>query len=361
MEAEEAEEVQEQEAEEAEVVEVVEVAGGRGGRGFRISCSHFAPQQLQVVPLPRVPFAHLTGIGRPMPSESPWFDDLMGTPAWIIMQDSLQAERVPGASWQNLLAVHTSCCCAPGKSTNRPVESLEAAGLRFPVTDTGTGKARVTLILPELFPEMRFGATSSWHDLEPEKQVPHKKAKEELCFDILTFAMLMAPHLVRIHPNSVKEGAVSIAKLRSLGESTTMSEGPALRWQTRLKLYPPAPELTSPKSGASGSGAAGNSGDGGGTGAGSSGDGGGAGATSRSPISGATREENEAQAEALICLHYGVSPQWLNPSKLKRPVFSGLADLLPKKSLRRFLEARPNLFVTRSIAGSNAWEFQRIA
>ena len=56
LEAEEAEEVQEQEAEEAEVVEVVEVAGGRGGRGFRIPCSHFAPQQLQLVPLPRVHF-----------------------------------------------------------------------------------------------------------------------------------------------------------------------------------------------------------------------------------------------------------------------------------------------------------------
>ena len=95
--------------------------------------------------------------------------------------------------------------------------------------------------------------------------------------------------------------------------------------------------------------------------AGSSGDGGGTRAANRSPIPGATREQHEAEAEALICHYYGVSPKWLNPSKLTRPVFEGLKALLPKRSFRRFLEARPKLFVTRNIAGSNAWEFQRIA
>ena len=308
--------------------------------------SRFAPHQLQFVPLPRVRLRTPHRHREATPSQSPWFDELMGTPAWVMMQEALQAQKVPGASWQNLLAVHTSTCCAPGKMACQ-IESLEDAGLRDPVTDSGTGKVHVRLVIPELFPEMRFGATSSWHYPEPQERVPHKKAKEEVCFDTLTFAMVMAPHLVRIHPNSVKDGTASINKLRSLAECITMAEGTLLRWQTRLKLYPKTSELASPISGASGSGAAGSSASGS--------------AANRSPISGATREENEAQAEALICLHYGVSPTWLDPSKLKRPVFMGLKDLLPQRSLRRFLQARPNLFVTQTIAGSNAWKFQRIA
>ena len=283
-----------------------------------------------------------------MPSQSPWFEGLEGTPAWMMMQEALQKAKVPGASWQNLLAVHTSTCCSPGKE-DRMVSSLEEAGLNRPVTDIGTNKVLVQLVIPELFPDMRFGAHSGWHDPEPQRRVPHFKAKEEVCFDTLTFALLMAPHLVRIHPNSVKEAAVSIAKLRSLGECTMMADGVAKRWQALLKTLPPTVELVSPKSGASSSGAIGS----GGAGAGA---GGGAGGPPEP-----THEEKEAQAQALICAHYAAGPQWLNPSHLKRPVFTGLKELLPKRSLRPFLEARPTLFATRTVDGSKAWEFQRIA
>ena len=307
-------------------------------------CSHLAPEQF--FPRPVCVFAQPHRHREAMPSESPWFDELMGTPAWIMMQSALRKAKVPTASWQNLLAVHTSTCCAPGKEV-RQVPSLEAAGLNRPVTDIGTGKVCVRLDIPELFPDMTFGANSAWHDPDTQAKVPHRAAKEELCLDTLTFALLLAPHMVRIHPNSVLEGTVSIAKLRSLGECTEITGDILSRWQARLKTYPPAVELTSPISGASSSGAGGSSGSGG--------------AAQVPVVPQATREEQEAQAEALIRAHYAVSDKWLSPSRLKQPVYTGLKDLLPKKSLRRFLEARPNLFTTRNVDGSKAWEFQRIA
>ena len=97
-----------------------------------------------------------------MPAKSPWFRGLQGSSGWEDMQKLLQEEKSLTASWQNLLAVHTSTCCAPGKE-ERLVPSLEAAGLKDPVIDSGTGQMSVALILNNLFPELDFGVQSSWH------------------------------------------------------------------------------------------------------------------------------------------------------------------------------------------------------
>lgn len=272
-----------------------------------------------------------------MPSSSPWLDDLIGSPGWFMMQECLKEQKVPAATWQNLLAVHTSTCCAPGKAT-RLVPSLEEAGLRTPVTDPGTGKMHVTLVIEELFPEMKFGAHSSWHD-------DHASAKEEVCFDILTFALLLAPHMVRIHPNSVKDGEVSIAKVRSLGECMVMTNEVLEAWQKRLLAFPRAPQLMpvprnqpSPTSGGAGSGGA---------------------AASSPPISAKNRAENEAQAEALILAHYA-GGAWHNPSCLNQAVFRGLERLLPKGKLRSFLRARVHIFEIRETGVGRNWEFRCI-
>jgi len=265
-----------------------------------------------------------------MAAKSPWFRGLQGSSGWEDMQNLLQAEKAFGATWQNLLAVHTSTCCAPGKE-ERLVPSLEDAGLKNPDIDKQTGQMSVSLIVDKLFPELTFGVESSWH-------YDHVSAKEEVCKDTLTFALILAPHLVRMHPNSVKHGEESITQLRELGASLQCLDNDLAEWQNKLKLLPPAPQLfsckklqTSPTTGATAS------------------------------ASGTrTTKDSEAEAEALIFAHYEPSQDdWVNPSHLKKPVYSGLAALLPKGSLRRFLQARPDHFEVRDTGVGKNWEFKR--
>ena len=256
-----------------------------------------------------------------MPSTSPWFRGLQGTPGWEMMQECLKAEKVPGATWQNLLAVHTSTCCAPGKE-ERLTPSLEVAGLKDPVTDTATGQMSVALIVKNLFPELEFGVKSSWH-------YDHVSAKEEVCKDTLTFALILAPHLVWMHPNSVKDGENSITKLRELGASMQCMDNDLAQWQNKLKDCPPAPKLF-PRT-----------------------------KLQTSPTTTATASASEAKAEALILAHYEPSTDWLNPSNLKKPVYTGLAELIPKGTLRRFLTARPAHFEVRDTGVGRNWEFRR--
>jgi hypothetical protein len=110
------------------------------------------------------------------------------------------------------------------------------------------------------------------------------------------------------------------------------------QWQGRLRRQGPAPVLV-PKSSPSSGGTAASSG---------------AAATSSS----AGNEENEKQAEALLIK--GVSKgQWQHPSNIKgKPVYLGLGGLLQKRTLRRFLEARPQLFEVRDTGIGKNWEFR---
>ena len=275
-----------------------------------------------------------------MPSTSPWLESVMGTTAWQMMQTKLSREKARGATWQNLLAVHTSTCCQPGKAVHLVASSLEEAGLLYPITDPGTGKVQVKLRIPEFFPNLNFGANSSWQD-------DHEDAKQEVCLDTLTFGLLLAPHLVAMHPCSVKEGETSIARIREIGDCVMFSDQILEAWQGHLKRHPPTPQLfprptiRSPPLGAAENQAQTQED-----------------ATATSPPSGLA--ENEAQAVALIQAHYPISLQWLDPSRLNRPVFEGLSELRPRKSLRRFLASLPELFEVDQRDG-HQWVFRRIA
>ena len=95
------------------------------------------------------------------------------TPAWLQMQDAMEQEEK--AFWQQVLAVHTSTCAqrykAPGK-----VESLEEAGLRYPLTNPGSGKIAVRLKIPALIGgHFDWDYTSEWHD-------SLRQAKKAACF-----------------------------------------------------------------------------------------------------------------------------------------------------------------------------------
>ena len=293
-----------------------------------------------------------------MPSTGPLLQDLVGSPGWDVVQEALKAEK--GATWQQVLAVHTSTCCQNGKKGGL-VTSLLAAGLDTPLTDPGSGQVAVTLRLPELFvgSGSPWEVTSSWHDRLTD-------ATEEVCLDTLTFLLLVAPQALQLHPNSLKQGDISIAKVRSLAENISFfPQGSQLeQLQTWCRSLPHAPQLGNPSPVTGGGGASsGFAGSGGGASSGAATSSGGwalavvAAGSGGSPTTGASREEKEAQAQALLLTHYGQSDTWQHPSKLKRPVFMGLNNLLPKKTLRRFLEARPTFFETRNTGGKD-WEFR---
>ena len=264
-----------------------------------------------------------------MPASSPMIpEDIRGSPGCIMMQDKLKAVKVKGASWQNLLAVHTSSCCAPGKK-DRLVASLEDAGLRTTVTDPGTGRLAVTMIIPGLFPGLKFGITSDWH-------YDHQSAKEEVCFDTLTFMLLLAPHMVWIHPNSVMGGQETIQELRKLGACIYLG-GDLAKWQEHLLQQDPAPVLV-PKSSPSSGGTAASSG-----------------AAAASSSGGASKEENERQAEALLLKH--VTRGTLAAS-VQNQGFSGvfgLEGLAPERDASPFLGGSP-----RSLRGSGHGDRQEL-
>ena len=136
----------------------------------------------------------------------------------------------------------------------------------------------------------------------------------------------------------MKDGEDSITKLRELGASMQCLDKDLAQWQNKLKQCPPAPQLfpckklqTSPTTGAAASAS-------------------GTRAT----------QDSEAKAEALIFAHYEPSQDWLNPSNLKKPVYSGLAELLPKGTLKRFLKARPDHFEVRDTGVGRNLEFRRM-
>ena len=128
------------------------------------------------------------------------------TPGWLQMRDAMKREKK--ATWQQILAFHTwPTVCQPHKASGL-VESLEEAGLRHPLTDPGSGMITVQLIFPKLFiVEIDWDYTSAWHD-------SHAQAKEAACFDTLCTFLMLAPHLVRLHPNSLKRGSYSVKTLR---------------------------------------------------------------------------------------------------------------------------------------------------
>jgi hypothetical protein len=186
------------------------------------------------------------------------------------------------------------------------------------------------MIIPNLFPGFPYGIASGWHD-------DHPSAKEEVCFDTLTFMLLLAPHMVWMHPNSVNEGQKAIDQLREKGGRMQMV-GRLGDWQETLRWQAAAPVLV-PKSSPSSGGTAASS-------------------VAAATSSSAGNEEKEKQAEALLikCVSKG---QWQHLSNIKgKTVYLGLANLLPKRTLRRFLEARPQLVEVRDTGIGKNWEFR---
>ena len=154
-------------------------------------------------------------------------NDLKTHPVWTQMQNAMEAEKK--ATWQQILAVHTSTCCTPKR--------LEPACLRNPLTDPGSGKTAVTLTILGMHDGLvDWTCTSEWHD-------SHAEAKEAACFDTLCSLLLLGPHLVSLHPNSLRNHHSSVRKLRAVASSGRLPGLAILGVQEVLAALPAVREL----------------------------------------------------------------------------------------------------------------------
>ena len=257
-------------------------------------------------------------------------EGIKDTPGWNQMRDAMQREKK--ATWQQILAFHTSTCCQPHKAPGL-VESLEEAGLRYPLTDPGSGKIAVRLIIPELFfvdnQAHDWDYTSEWHD-------SHEQAKEAACFDTLCTFLMLAPHLVRFYPNSLKRGSYSVKTLRAWGNFVPVTATTAAGYKADFATLPavPNPEIVAdPKAAETAEAKA---------------------AAAAAPAAPASPYE---QVEALL-RHWYQGKGWKHPSRLQAPVRQQLEKLLKKKTLKKTLQAHPDTFQIEDIPNSNEWKFQ---
>ena len=269
------------------------------------------------------------------------------TPGWLQMRDAMKREKK--ATWQQILAFHTSPCCQPHKAPGL-VESVEEAGLPYPFTDPGSGKIAMRLIIPKLFiVEFDWDYTSAWHD-------SHAQAKEAACFDTLCTFLMLAPHLVRLNPNSLMRGSDSVSALRAMGNNVPVIDTTAACYKADFATLPAVPEIVadpkgSPNPGASAPGTA----------------------SSRAASEPATKSYYAApaaaaaaapaapaspyeQVEALL-RHWYQGKGWKHPSRLQAPVRQQLNNLLQKGMLKRTLQARPDKFQIWDIPKTKQWEF----
>ena len=261
-------------------------------------------------------------------------EGIKDTPGWLQMRDAMQREKK--ATWQQILAFHTSTCCQPHKAPGL-VESLEEAGLRYPLTDPVSGKIAVRLSIPQLF-IVDWDYTSEWHD-------SHAQAKEAACFNTLCTFLMLAPHLVRLHPNSLKRGSYSVIALRAMGNTVPVTDTTAAFYKAELATLPAVPLIVadpqgSPNPGASAPGTASSRGA--------------SPAAAAAPAAPASPYE---QVEALL-RHWYQGKGWTHPSRLQAPVCQQLNNLLQKGMLKGTLQAHPDKFQIRDIAGNpKQWEF----
>ena len=250
------------------------------------------------------------------------------TPGWNQMRDAMKREKK--ATWQQILAYHTSTCCQPHKAPGL-VESLEEAGLPYPFTDPGSGKIAVQLIIPELltlfFVDNQahdWDYTSEWHD-------SHAQAKEAACFDTLCTLLMLAPDLVRLHPNSLMHGDDSVSALRAMGNKI-LEAGYKADFATLPAVLNPE-IVADPKAAETAEAKA---------------------AAAAAPAAPASPYE---QVEALL-RHWYQGKGWKHPGRLQAPVRQQLEKLLKKKTLKKTLQARPDKFQIKDIPNTKEWEFR---
>ena len=155
---------------------------------------------------------------------------------------------------------------------------------------------------------------------------------------------MLAPHLVRLHPNSLKRGSYSVIALRAMGNTVPVTDTTAAFYKAELATLPAVPLIVadpqgSPIPGASAPGTASSRGA--------------SPAAAAAPAAPASPYE---QVEALL-RHWYQGKGWKHPSKLQPPMREQLDNLLKKGTLKRTLQAHPDKFQIRDIPKTKQWEF----
>lgn len=244
----------------------------------------------------------------------------------------LRQKKSKGATWRNLLAHHTSECCAPGHSRGS-VGSLKEAGIDDDHTTT-TGEHVCKLKLMKLFEAAAGSAVPA--DLPPFECTSsgcatQAEAQEEACFFTLAFLLCTGPALVFLHPNSLSN-AVQTVRDAARPVHSAMLEDPSVSgifsaWSTWAQqpdaVLAPNVTIAAPKT-----------------------------KLQADPSKALSPEELVD-----VLRKAGKNGNPLNPSHLPVHVRSVLANTLKKGELKPFLKERQDVFTIQQEKGCNQWTF----
>ena len=153
---------------------------------------------------------------------------------WHVLLDTLDKEkRVP---YRQILAVHTSTCCSPGHLP-RMVPSLKDAGLDSPWEAAGVGHV-VDLTLDAVHEGLKNVS------LEPvafrATEATAHEAQEQVCKTALAYFLSIGADQVRLHPNTLKHGQISVTVLRGAGRKVSEAAGPPATgtWRHWMQQFP---------------------------------------------------------------------------------------------------------------------------
>ena len=238
-----------------------------------------------------------------------------------------------GPTWRRLLAVHVSNTCRPGHMGG-VVESLDGCITHMP-TASVTGGMECALVLPKLFLECEL--PFAW--VARGEADTREKAEETCCFLTFLFCLAAGPDLVRLHPSTLRDPDRIRAVARrlhaaALAVASSVQGGmPCLQAcstaQQEAAAAPPAPSAQ--------------------------------GSRKRAPHpkfvpEGRPQEAEQREQEVLMMLLQLPKDAPQNPCHLPGKVSRLLANNLPKKTFRAFLERFPGHFTVVPGVGKS-WEF----
>lgn len=240
----------------------------------------------------------------------------------------LRDGKSEGATWRNVLAYHTSKCCAPGHQHGF-LPSLKDAGidevhqldgLHFTILNFGDKLFEGS---PDGLPP--FSCSSAVFATQLE-------AQEDACFFALAFLLCAVPGGVMLHPNSMKNVNVdAVREAAKAVRSAMLLQGPPVSgvfaqwstWGESLGTQVLAPAVA-PKEKIQYDAS-----------------------TARSP----------AELVALLRSPWPGKTQQLDPTRLPKKVFNALGESLKKGTFKKFLLDHQDAFIVHEAQGAKNWTF----
>ena len=196
-----------------------------------------SPDAAPLLTTPGSPKAH------PAMAQASWtqtseLDQLRQLEEWAVLMDTMDKER--RATFRQMLAVHTSKCCAP-QHESRMLESLKDTGLDNVMQH---GFANTAILSLEAVHEGQTNKTVRPLTVLIRDEPTWEMAQEKACKIALAFLLSVGGEQVRLHPNSLARGQLSVTTLRAAGQIVSRAAGPPApgTWRDWMPGLPPAQE-----------------------------------------------------------------------------------------------------------------------